>query len=219
MKFFKHFFALALLTTTFINACEDIPVMVQAGPKTELTGEILSFDNSEIPETIMDRNDKPVNLDKKKIDWVKTNVAGLTPVYPILAYNNSSPSTIGELDKSYIIKKSGKFYNINTKQDLRYFFAPVDSEVEALRFALIITGSKAVYDINKYKSRNVSSKFFDRTHVEKVSDGYNVYLFDYNESLCQYTPVYSVVYQVSGEGYVRKLTDNYLFDTNFGCNL
>jgi hypothetical protein len=227
MKFFKQFFALVLTTAAFINACGEVPVIIQNIPITEIPAQPFFFDKDELPATILDRNEKPVIIDKDGVggqgSW---DTSALSPAYPVLGYSVSTiPDPKEDLKNSFggheafIIKKSGKFYLVNSKDDLKHFYAPINSEQEALSFAILSTGSKPIYDLKGYEFRNLSSKVFERSHVEKVSGGYIVNLFENKFDNCGYMPMYGINYMVTDDGDVKTLSKNFLYEVKSGCVL
>jgi WD40 repeat protein len=120
-------------------------------------------------------------------------LGGLRPAYPMAewSFSGKQPSVychdfgcVG-----YIVYLQDHFVMVNTEEDLRAIFAPIESEDEALSYAIAATGLDAYYGLKPFERPAgcrylvVSSIEYDAdvvedSHVDKVSDGYQVHLFD-----------------------------------------
>ncbi|MBP7737553.1 MAG: hypothetical protein KA369_16350 [Spirochaetes bacterium] len=105
-----------------------------------------------------------------------------------------------------LIIKTGDGYRIARNQDdLKKFFAPIETREEALSYAFISTGLKPEYkfDLGK-KPRTFVWKINSTYSIEK-GNGYEVNLFDYRECGCGPHPYTMNIYRVGRNGDLIKI--------------
>jgi hypothetical protein len=164
-----------------------------------------------------------LELDKKFNIWgvevPPGALGGLKPALPILtglvAYNRSDESrnkgirNIGcRLPQfiQYVVYSKNEIRVIDSEQSFISYFAPVDSEAEALGFALALTSSYPLYKIELPKGVIVSEPKTPATFVRKENDDYIVQLFGFNPCGCGPHWNYSIEYRVTKEGNVHEIS-------------
>lgn len=101
---------------------------------------------------------------------------------------------------NYIIWSDDQFQLIKSQSDFKNAFAPIDSEVEALSYALGVTGYAAQFGLEANKSFRYYVDHIEDTHVTPTQGGYLVYLFDYRLCGCGPHPTYSIEILVRTNG-------------------
>jgi hypothetical protein len=136
---------------------------------------------------------------------------GLNPAYPVAIANSVRFAGEEEVPAVFKDKCMGTFYNrylvmidemrlIESVEQLKELYAPIENEDEALSFAIAVTGYSALYDLNG----KLTYKFYQNPLEESYSrlDGnqFTVHLF--NDFLCGCSPhiVQSIDVTVSQEG-------------------
>jgi len=67
---------------------------------------------------------------------------------------------------------------VDSVEALAALYAPIESENEALSFAVAATGYSAVYDLDQPPKPRLHAEVVEETHVKTTADGYLVHLFD-----------------------------------------
>ena len=118
---------------------------------------------------------------------------------------------------------------ISTQEELREWFAPIESAEEALTYAMIATGYSAKYDPEDYRlgvtdNCDPGPEFYlyftdvlEDTHVVEVINGYHVYLFDSVDYGCGPFPVSSVIVEVAFDGALSEFPMVRLFQQGQPC--
>ena len=127
------------------------------------------------------------------------------------------------------VKENGVSRTITTQEELRDWFAPIESAEEALSFALLATGYEAKYAPEDYRLDvgeicdpgpefyDYYVEFLEDTHVVEVVNGYHVYLF-YSENVgCGPFPVSSVIVEVAFDGALSEFPKTKLFEQGEPC--
>jgi len=146
-------------------------------------------------------------------------LGGLEPSYPMAVctvarhylYRTACMVDVGV---GYVIERRGKYERIVSESKLRAVYAPIESEEEALSYALAATGLAAHYDTGGQRELGVHNlispgyeyfvEHLENTHVTETQDGYLVYLFDYRLCGCgQHETVANTVH-VTRSGRVRR---------------
>ena len=85
-----------------------------------------------------------------------------------------------------VISVNGEFRLLSGPDDLQAYFAPVESENEALSYAQLVTGLNAVYGREAVQGSSYVFRVdrLEDTHVVKTDEGYLVNLFSGPEPLC-----------------------------------
>lgn len=107
--------------------------------------------------------------------------------------------------------KKGELRIIETPEDFRRFFAPIEGAREAISFISALTGAYPKYefperffirDMNE-DGRYVSGRL-EPTAVEEKKDGWHVRLFDHTSCGCHRPELYEIDYVVTRDGYVKE---------------
>ena len=78
----------------------------------------------------------------------------------------------------YVIRRDNQFQLIKTRTEFEAVYTPVESEDEALSYALAITGFSARYGLTIQSDYHYLTNELEDTYVEKTEQGYEVYLYD-----------------------------------------
>lgn len=78
----------------------------------------------------------------------------------------------------YLVVVDGEMRLIDSIEGLAAQFAPIDSEEEALSYAIAATGFSAVNDLQKSPKPKLYSDTVEETFVKSTDSGYIVHLFD-----------------------------------------
>lgn len=103
----------------------------------------------------------------------------------------------------YLILINGELELIDSVEKLAAIYAPIESENEALSYAIAATGLSALYDLDQSSNLKWYSDTLEETYVSKSDGGYRVHLFD--TFLCGCGPhiVRSVDLIVSNDGSIK----------------
>ncbi len=120
------------------------------------------------------------------------SLGGLDPVMPVMScrtermFEDLPPEEflydIGCGDNLYVRMftwHDGEFDLIKGVPDLKRLFTPVESEVEAVSYAVAATGYRAEYGFEPVKGYRFFTDTIEETHVVEVDEGYVVNLFGY----------------------------------------
>ena len=105
----------------------------------------------------------------------------------------------------YIVFRADQFQIIKTKEEFQAVFAPIDSENEALSYALAVTNLSAHYGLEAKPSYRYFADKLEDTHVVQTKDGYEVYLYDYGGCSCSPLTISSVTVSVTTAGEVAQI--------------
>ncbi|HSQ25600.1 MAG TPA: hypothetical protein VLM80_00610 [Anaerolineales bacterium] len=100
----------------------------------------------------------------------------------------------------YVIWQDGKFQLVKSQQDFQEVYAPIESEIEALSYAIGITGLGAQYGQEPNRTFRYFVNEIEDSHVNRTQDGFMVHLFDYRLCGCGPHPTYSVQILVKPTG-------------------
>lgn len=84
----------------------------------------------------------------------------------------------------YVIYRNGQFDVIDTPTELAAAYAPIESETEALSYALAVTGFQAQYDLSADAGYRFLTSKLEDTHVTAVDGGYKVHVYHYRLCGC-----------------------------------
>jgi hypothetical protein len=84
----------------------------------------------------------------------------------------------------YVIYKDGGYQLIRTKDDLKSYFAPINSPEESLSYALTLNNWSAYYGIKIIPNYKYYVPILEDTHIDELSVGYEVNLYTYQECGC-----------------------------------
>lgn len=165
--------------------------------------------------------------------WAPSNlIGGLEPAYPIaICANQYTPGEgteelealiesgqfiyyTGGLFGSYIryiVYQNGEFVLLNTEEDLRQQFAPIESPTEALSYVLAVKNLSANYGIQYDAAYKYEVDTIEDTYVTPDTDGYLVHLF-YDQIIgCGPHWIFEVDVHISTEGIVQERSNRQLF--------
>ncbi len=117
---------------------------------------------------------------------------GLFPQYEMASsyYNPKEPDCLfvgGGLSmkcSGIIIKKKRKIRHINSKEDFKKEFLPIDSEDEALSFISILTSSYPMYEFDIKPDFVMYVDSLEPSYAKKVDSGYVALTYDYDVFGC-----------------------------------
>lgn len=110
----------------------------------------------------------------------------------------------------YLVLVDGEMRLIDSAKGLAAVYAPIESENEALSYAIAATGLSAVYDLHESPNLKWYSNTVEETYVSQTDEGYLVHLFDTFLCGCGPHVVRSVDLVVSTDG---SITFSEAFDT------
>jgi hypothetical protein len=146
-------------------------------------------------------------------------LGGLDPPYPIAECLSSLYNGPEERDYlfrrgcmepvavRYVVWREDEFHLIETDDELRALFAPIETAEEALSFALAVQGSlSARYGLTyQPESTKYLAGRIQDTHVESLPDGYLVHLFYREYCGCSYHETAAVDVHVTEQGYLEEV--------------
>jgi WD40 repeat protein len=116
----------------------------------------------------------------------------------------------------YVVFQDGQFVLLGTEDEFREVFAPVETDKEALSYALaVMAGRRSTvwgslrqyYGLQLNPELEYAVDVLEDTHVETTVDGYLVHLFLYDEWDCVgYPDIYAVDLHVTFQGYVEQVS-------------
>jgi hypothetical protein len=139
-------------------------------------------------------------------------LGGLDPKYPIIllafqSFNPDSQSTgvysrgcLIHQDINYLVKRDNEVQLVGSLQEMMNLYAPIESENEALSYALAVTGYGAIYDLENHPDYKVISSPLEESYVKRTDDGFIVHLFDTFMCGCgpHITPAVDVLVRTDG---------------------
>jgi len=151
-------------------------------------------------------------------------LGGLQPAYPIAGctvgngryvYQSGCIITGGT---AYVIERQGKYEKIDSLRKLNSIYAPIESENEALSYAIAATGYSALYGTETLKDTEYFVEQLENTHVEVHGDEYFVRLFEYGLCGCGQHVTMAIDVAVSRQGEIRETYREEVYrDTTWAC--
>ena len=153
-------------------------------------------------------------------------LGGLQPAYPIracLVLRDASQRLaegefvyrdgclMGEYIR-YVILADGQFRLLKSLADLQQAYAPIETEAEALSYALAASGLGVRYGITAQRDLRYFVDQLEDTYVETLPQGYQVHLFDYKLCGCGPHPTYAVEVLVTSDGQVQELSREKIYE-------
>jgi hypothetical protein len=106
----------------------------------------------------------------------------------------------------YVIFYDEQFVLVETENEFREIFAPIDTNEEALAYVMAVTGLGAYYGLGpKPGYMYFVSDVIEDTHVEMTEDGYSVHLYYEDTYGCGPHPTYAIDLLVTPKGNIRQL--------------
>jgi hypothetical protein len=112
----------------------------------------------------------------------------------------------------YVIQENGELRLLKSLADLQQVYAPVETEDEALSYALAASGLGVRYGITADPNLRYFVDEIEDTHVETVPEGFRVHLFDYKLCGCGPHPTYTVDVLVTKDGQVQELSREKVYE-------
>jgi len=140
------------------------------------------------------------------------HLGGLQPPYAIMEciHESGEPpnreyfkqqSGLDTRYRSYVIYQDGKYRLIIKQSEFKGIFVPVESTDEAISYAMAMTSLSARYDIDPNANVEYLVDVIEETHAKETSDGYLVYLFDWDHKMgCDIHSFYAVKVLVMRDG-------------------
>jgi hypothetical protein len=112
----------------------------------------------------------------------------------------------------YVISKDGDLKTLKSVADLQQTYAPIETEQEALSYALAVTGLGVRYGLTAQADLRYFVDELEDTHVKTIPQGYQAHLFDYKLCGCGPHPTYTVDVLVTRDGQVRELSREKIYE-------
>lgn len=105
----------------------------------------------------------------------------------------------------YVVFKGGGFELIHNQEQLQALYAPIETEDEALAYALTVNQASAYFDLELDPELEYLVDTIEDTHVERVDEGFRVHLFHYQFIGCGPHETYALTYQVTTSGEIEEI--------------
>jgi hypothetical protein len=216
---------IAAVCVLMCMACSiNIPSFLSPGPKVinhnqpGLTVDTSPFESAGcIKDSGYWRCPEGTQLKTLGCDFIEASnlLGGLYPVYPmVLCKTRSTHRPDDNQKQQYIywngclvttlvrlaVYKEGQFQLIKTRDELKTTFTPVDTEDEALSYALAATGLSPVYGFKVESGYRYFVSSLEDTHVVDSGNGYHINLYDRQLCGCGPHPFYSIDVLVDRDG-------------------
>lgn len=165
--------------------------------------------------------------------WAPSNlIGGLEPAYPIAICANQYISGEGteELEVliesgqffyytgglfgsyvRYIVYQNGEFVLLNTEEDLRKLYAPIESPDESLSYVVAVKHLSAYYGLTYDDAYEYEVDMVEDTYVTPETDGYLVHLFHDQAFGCGPHWISDVDVHVSVGGIIEQRSSRQIF--------
>lgn len=229
----KRILAWVMVGMLLAPACQllrpNLP-RVEQHPQPEFNSETAAFDDSLCQEQygrwICAPDSALGQLGCEQIRPPGEVLGGLQPAYPMRAClvlrQAGEPLAEGEFIYRegclmaeyvrYVILEDGQFRVLQSLEDLQQVYAPIESEEEALSYALAASGLGVRYGITAQRNLRYFVDVLEDTYVETLPQGYRVHLFDYKLCGCGPHPTYAVDVLVSSDGQVQELSREKIYE-------
>jgi len=139
-------------------------------------------------------------------------LGGLDPALPLALGSTVLYQDEGEIQAVYVkrcmryqfirflVFRDNQIELVDSVDKLSAIYAPIDSEEEALSYAVAATGYTAVFDLGNRKKLEFYNPLIETTSVTSVDDSYKVTLFDTYLCGCGPHIIYSVDITVNQDG-------------------
>ena len=219
----------ALLAPACLLSNLNLP-RVKNHPQPEISPNAAEFNDMSCPEVNGRRSCAPDSalgvLGCAEIRPPGEVLDGLQPAYPLRVCVASHQPGVrlaeGEYIYSegcrmpeyirYVVIKEGGFVLLKSLADLQQTYAPIESNDEALSYALAASGLGVRYGITPQPDLRYFVDQIEDTHVETVPQGYQVRLFDYKLCGCGPHPTYAVDVLVTSDGQIRELSREKIYE-------
>lgn len=151
-------------------------------------------------------------------------LGGLSPAYPIAECYVSDGRYVYQsgcllfTGRAYIFEREGRYERIASLRKLKAIFAPIESENEALSYAMAATGYSALYRAGAIPATEYYVKELENTHVEVWGNGYIVRLYDYSPCGCGHHETIGIDVAVDHQGHIREVYRELVYrDAHYMC--
>lgn len=105
----------------------------------------------------------------------------------------------------YVVFKDGGFELVHNQEELQALYAPIETEAEALAYALAVNQASAYFDLELDPELKYLVDKIEDTHVDQVDEGFRVHLFHYQFFGCGPHETYALTYQVTTSGEIEEI--------------
>ena len=206
----------------------NLPVVPQFinHPQLDLSVESIPIEKAGCP---MDANGyytchpgSPIaNLGCTDVQFADYMLGGLTPRLPLLICNirpNQENPAQNIDDEGYlwvegglmpvfhrlVVEQDGQFILIKNLEELQSFFSPVETEEEALSYAVLATGLTPSYGEKYFPDLRYLVPVIEDTHIVRTENGFEINLFGNNIFGCGNHGTFTMPVSVSVDGKVEK---------------
>lgn len=151
-------------------------------------------------------------------------LGGLNPTYPLIECalddNNYlyTSGCLANFNIGLVAYIDGDYKLIDSESKLRNTYAPIESDEEALSYALAGTGLLAYYNLNISDEYEYYVDKLEDTFVTKDGEDFLVHLYDYRLCGCGQHETYSVDVRVTHTGYIEQIRKELVYrDTSQMC--
>jgi hypothetical protein len=148
-------------------------------------------------------------------------LGGLLPAYPLAecvvgngryVYQSGRMIPMGI---AYIIERQGVYERIDSLSRLKAIYAPIETDTEALSYALAATGYSELYGTEIYTELVYYVERLENTHVEVRGSEYVVRLYDYQWYGCGQHETIAVDVAVSFQGNIHEIYREDVYRDNY----
>jgi hypothetical protein len=229
----KQILGLVIIMLLLAPACQlvnlNLPRVKNHTPP-EFNLNTTGFDDSSCPEQNGRRNCEPTGtLGQEGCEQLRLPgevLGGLQPAYPIrlCLISSNGGQTLAEGDfiyregcliseyVRYAIIQDGQLRILKSVAHMQQAYAPIESEDEALSYALAASGLGVRYGLTAQTDLRYFVDKLEDTNVQQIPQGYRVHLFDYKLCGCGPHPTYAVDVLVTSDGQVRELSREKIFE-------
>jgi hypothetical protein len=203
---------------------------IQNHPQPDVFVESAGFDDALCPEKEGRRFCPPESeLGTQGCEEIRPAgdiLGGLRPIYPMQVCLFGRPGAPAPPDDEYIFRegcllpkyiryvilKDGRPRLIESKEELRQMFAPIENNLEALSYALAYSGLGVRYGLQPEPGLRYYVDELQDTHVRQIERGFLVHLYDYKACGCGPHPTSAVDLLVTPDGQVEEILREVVFE-------
>lgn len=195
---------------------------VQNHPTPVITLDAGGFDTAPCnPENGDGNCDPQSELGSLGCDQIRTPgdlLGGLQPFYPMRLCLTGKPGATPPAQfvykegcllakfVRYVIYKDGQYRLIQSVADLQETYAPIQTEKEALSYALAATGLGVRYGLQAERGLRYYVDDLQDTFVRQTEQGYLARLYDYKLCGCGPHPTYAVDILITTDGQLEEIS-------------
>lgn len=119
----------------------------------------------------------------------------------------------------YVIYQDGHFVLIETEDEFRAIFAPIETADEALAYVKAVTNRIDYYGLEAdSKHKYFAYDIIEDTYVKVVPDGYIVHLYDFGAFGCGPHLTYAMDFHITPQGHIQQLETEVVWKKPSGDN-